>query len=662
MSASVWNRTTRIVVLVLLSVAGAWFLWRIRPMFGPLVIAGFVAYLLNPVVDFAVARTRLRRGVASTIVFFGAIVLLVALGLAIVRQPVVGSVVAEIGGSLSELETIDRQVESALGIDLQLDDLAGEFQQRLERWLNVDNLLGLAQALTANAAWTLVAMVTIYYLLKDWSRLRRWLLPLVRVDLLPGLLDARTAGLLGRSLWMAATGGTGALLLGWSYALLCTRLALPAGGLFRLLLIFPLLLPPLLVAQAWYGLTGMSGPWAAVFTYAVVYAPLPGLFAARALDLQAASAHEAALLVGPRLALGEMLRGSLLPAVSGALLAALFALSDFAVPDYFATVGELFHVYSAEVFGYSRSEGFQAGASASLPLVGVGLAALLLLVRLQERQRVHEGDVERPAAPLAAGPWKTPLALLLCALLGLLLLAPLGRVVYETGMQGPESTRGWGEVSATAFREAVAAGRGDILRSLGYAGMAGLFTLLLAPLWAHALLRAGRRLRRVLLVALCIPLLVPSVALGFGGIVAFNRPWLDGFYTSLFLPALLVAGRFLPVAVLLLYDRLRRVPATQEDAAALAGVAYPARVFRVRLGPQRSAWLLAGGLVVAFGIRELDFALLTYAANSSAAVRYFNALHFSRDNLVAALGLILALILFLPVALHAAGRALGGQR
>ena len=178
MSANVWNRTTRIVVLVLLSLAGAWFLWRIRPMFGPLVIAGFVAYLLNPVVDFAVARTRLRRGVASAIVFFGAIVLLVAVGLAIVRQPVVGAVAGELVGSLSELETIDRQVESALGIDLQLDDLAGEFQQRLERWLNVDNLLGLAQALTANAAWTLVAMVTIYYLLKDWSRLRRWLIGL----------------------------------------------------------------------------------------------------------------------------------------------------------------------------------------------------------------------------------------------------------------------------------------------------------------------------------------------------------------------------------------------------------------------------------------------------------------------------------------------------
>jgi hypothetical protein len=40
------------------------------------------------------------------------------------------------------------------------------------------------------------------------------------------------------------------------------------------------------------------------------------------------------------------------------------------------------------------------------------------------------------------------------------------------------------------------------------------------------------------------------------------------------------------------------------------------------------------------------------AANASAAVRYYNALHFSRDNFVAAYGLILILLLFLPVMLH----------
>jgi lipopolysaccharide/colanic/teichoic acid biosynthesis glycosyltransferase len=58
-------------------------------------------------------------------------------------------------------------------------------------------------------------------------------------------------------------------------------------------------------------------------------------------------------------------------------------------------------------------------------------------------------------------------------------------------------------------------------------------------------------------------------------------------------------------------------------------------------------------LVAVFAIRELDLAVLLPAANASAAVRYYNALHFARDHFVAAFGLLITLLLFLPVAIHA---------
>jgi ABC-type Fe3+ transport system permease subunit len=61
---------------------------------------------------------------------------------------------------------------------------------------------------------------------------------------------------------------------------------------------------------------------------------------------------------------------------------------------------------------------------------------------------------------------------------------------------------------------------------------------------------------------------------------------------------------------------------------------------------------LSAALVAVFSIRELDLAVLIPAANPSAAVRYYNALHFARDGFVAAFGLMIALVLFLPVALH----------
>ena len=65
-----------------------------------------------------------------------------------------------------------------------------------------------------------------------------------------------------------------------------------------------------------------------------------------------------------------------------------------------------------------------------------------------------------------------------------------------------------------------------------------------------------------------------------------------------------------------------------------------------------------GRLVVVLAVRELDLAILLPGANQSAAVRYFNALHFARDGFVAALGLLIAALLFLPVMLHAAWSSL----
>lgn len=498
--------------------------------------------------------------------------------------------------------------------------------------------------------WALALLLS---LLAAWIPLAPILAPLVRVDRLAEMLDSRTALLLWRSIWMSTAAGLVALLIGWPYAVIACRLRFPGAGIFKLLMPLPLLLPPLMVAQAWFGLTGMTGAWASVFTFGVCYAPLPALLAARSLQHQPASAHETALLIGPRFAIGEMLRISFLPALIGACFAFLFAASDFAVPDYFATVGDLFHVYAAEIFGNSRNYDYTAGATSSLPLVLLGFLVLLGTASLQRRQMNFETSHGRSAAPLPLQSGRF-LSLGIClVLLVVLLIAPLGRIVYETGMQGELSTRSWTEVSSAAFHDAVTRGRDDVIRTLSYSGLAGLLCLGLAPLWAHLLLKSRSAWRLLLMVFLTLPLLVPSVALGFGSILMFNQPWLENFYNSIWLPALLVAGRFLPIAVWILVERMGRIPEAQEDAASLAGCGYLTRLFRYRLGPMRSAWWLAAGLVVAFGVRELDFAILLPAANQSAAVRYYNALHFSRDNFVAAYGLVLALILFLPVMLFA---------
>lgn len=475
------------------------------------------------------------------------------------------------------------------------------------------------------------------------------------------ILDARTLGLLWRTTWISLCASLLALALGWPYGVMVRRLRFPSAALLRLAMPLPLFLPPLMTAQAWYGLTGMSGPWATVFTFGLCYAPLPALLVSRSLRCQQAAAAESALLLGPRQDLKVAFRHSRLSAIIGASFVFLFAASDFAVPDYFSVVGELFHVYAAEVFGYSREADYAGGALASLPLVTLSLVVPIACAAMMRRQLAREDRGGRPALPIDHRPWRGPATALGLLLLFLLLLAPLGRILWETGMQGPLSERSWGEVSSQAFADATLRGREDLLRSLRFAGLGALFCLGLAPLWAHLLLRGRDALRLPLLLLLCLPMLIPSVALGFGSILMFNRPWLEAFYSSVFLPAMLIAGRFLPIAVFLLMDAMSRTPTAQVQAARLHGCAFPYRLLRIHLGGRLASLGLAAGMVLLFGLRELDFAILLPAANASAAVRYYNALHFARDNFVAAYGLLIVALLFLPFMLHATWKGLRRQ-
>lgn len=509
------------------------------------------------------------------------------------------------------------------------------------------------------AAWLLFAAAA-------WLPLAPLFAPLFGGSGLSAFADPRLLVLLGRTIWMSAAAAALALLLGGSYGLLCTRMILPGSRLYASLLPLPLFLPPLILAQAWFGLAEMRGPWAAVFTLGVATAPLPGLLVAHSLRRQQASAHDAALLLGPGCALREMLRTAAPAGMLGALLAFFVASADFAVPDYFAVQQPLFHVYAMEIFGHSRSGSYADGAAAALPLVLLGLIGLFAALALQRRRRAAEIGGGRPPASLAPrGGARLAAGLALLLLAALLVFLPLGRILWETGRTGPLDERTWSEVSSAAFREVFSRASSDFRNSLLFSLLAAGLTFLAAPFWAHFLLgleswpgRAARAASAALAALCALPLLVPAVALGFGAILMLDRPAWRPFYDSPWLPALLLAGRYGPIALFLLLERMRAVPPAQEEAAALAGVSYPARVMRYRLGPQRGGWLLAAGLVFVFSLRELDLNILVSPMNASAAVRYYNALHFARDNFVAACGIVLALLLWLPLA----AAALAGAR
>ncbi|MCH2101396.1 MAG: hypothetical protein MK209_05700 [Planctomycetes bacterium] len=481
----------------------------------------------------------------------------------------------------------------------------------------------------------------------------------LRGDAITQLSEPRVALVFWRSVWMAALSAGLAVAVGLPLAILAYRTRIWGAELLAMLMPLTLLLPPLLMAQGWNGLTGWDGLWASVFVLGMCYAPLPALLASRALRTQSAAAHETALMLGGRkLALREMVRTARPAVILGASLAFLFAITDFAVPDYMAALGETFGVYPGHVYTHFRDDDYWSGARAAAPLVLLCGLVLYLGLWARDHWGAEEVGSERQAQSMDWGRQTALTSLIGWSLLSLTLLAPLVRIVYELGVAGPEAPGTWSTRASESVQAALDRGREDIGRSFRNGAMAGGLALLLAPALAHLLVRTKGWCGRSIMTLTALPLLAPGVGYGMGAISFANRPGWSNFYQGTGLVVLVFAGRFLPIAVFLLAERFRSVPRSRDDAAVLHGLSYPRRLIQVFVAPQASAWLLAATLVVVFAVRELDLAILLPGANQSAAVRYFNALHFARDGFVAAFGLLIAILLFLPVMAYAAWTSL----
>lgn len=172
-----WNPAARIVAAILLIGAFLWFISAARALISPLVISALLAYVLNPGVAFVNTRTRLSRRWVVLLVYLTSLAALVVT--AVILIPVIPSQVTALA---SQLEEIIRQLEESLampltilGFRIPLDQFIGEIPEITLNFARPDIFLDVLRATTTNFGWLLVVLVTTYYLLQDWPRLREWL-------------------------------------------------------------------------------------------------------------------------------------------------------------------------------------------------------------------------------------------------------------------------------------------------------------------------------------------------------------------------------------------------------------------------------------------------------------------------------------------------------
>ncbi|NDL67792.1 hypothetical protein [Anaerotalea alkaliphila] len=354
--------------------------------------------------------------------------------------------------------------------------------------------------------------------------------------------------------------------------------------------------------------------------------------------------HAARLLGSDARMLARILPGMLAPQVLAALgTVFLLSVGDYAIPSIFSI-----NVYSLGIFvEYSSSLSLGSTLVKSAPLVLLQALVLLLLLGRTEplfltggRKGMLTLELSLPGTLLAAGGLLLGLALLLVLLPFLLVLTDLAM---------------WRGLPQTLARS----GR-DLAASLGILFRAGILALPVSYLggwWLHSL----RKGRRPALFLVLLPAFLPGSLTGAALIHLYNRPCTSGLYDSLWMPALAVLARFLPLSLLVVHASFRRLDRELVDAAFLL---HPSRLkahLQVLLPLVLPGLALGTAFLLLFGLGELGATVLVLPPGSSTVtVRLYNYLHYGASEEV--LGLSFLLLAGMGGILGAAGLLSGLAR
>ena len=179
-----WSRNLRLFVLLLTLVLIAGVLYAARALIGPVLIGALLAYVLNPLITIINRRSHLPRNVVVLLLYLLAmaaiVVLVVALTPLLAAQARILS--QELQQAILQLETILSQQIVIMGYEVAPDEILGDSDIVAENLIRSDRIVALLEAATTNLVWILVILVTTYYLLQDWERLREWLMGLVPAE------------------------------------------------------------------------------------------------------------------------------------------------------------------------------------------------------------------------------------------------------------------------------------------------------------------------------------------------------------------------------------------------------------------------------------------------------------------------------------------------
>lgn len=413
------------------------------------------------------------------------------------------------------------------------------------------------------------------------------------------LVQERTLALVGRSLLLVVVVTVACVVLGTAFAVLVTRCDLPGRRWLAVGLTLPLAMPSYLLAYlAVSVLPGITGFWGSALVLTLVSYPYVLLTATAALSRVDPAQEEVARSLGHggwAVLFRVTLRQARAPIAAGALLVALYALSDFG-----AVAAMRYEAFTWVIYGAYRS-GFNPARAAVLSLVLLAFAVALVVAEGRARGRASAyrvgGGTPRPAPLNRLGRWRrvavVPPAVVLAAAVAFP-MAALARWLLSAGSR-------W---EATQFV--------DALGSTLWLSMLGALVCVLAALPVGVLVaryrtRATRALEGAAYVAHGLPGVVIAIAMVSVGVVLL-RP----FYQREPLLILAYVVLLVPLAVGSVRTAVEAAPLRLEEVARSLG-RRPVRAF-LEVTARGAVPAVAAGaaLVLLTCMKELPVTLLLH--------------------------------------------------
>lgn len=212
-----WSLPFRYVVGITIFIGLVALLIYAREAVKMLVIAGFISYLINPVVALVMRRTNLSRVAAVNAVYFSSLIVLISVPATLTpiffdEIKIVASDLLDLSRQTSVLLTQPVQFGSMVFHFEQLGQSLGQLQESILTPLP-EEALALLETTSVNVLWILVILVSVHLFMSQWPGMREWIIGLApqahhedMVELYKRLHDVWMAYLRGQIVLMLVVG------------------------------------------------------------------------------------------------------------------------------------------------------------------------------------------------------------------------------------------------------------------------------------------------------------------------------------------------------------------------------------------------------------------------------------------------------------------------